>query len=187
MLSFYKLYEELFGSENCTYTTHVICSHLLQIRGDVPLTENSAFIFENFYSDLRHSFVPGTPSPLKQMFQQTYLKRILSHHACQLSVHYNPSDTKKESNSIVYTYQNETYNFYKISQINSEEVQGYRLGRYPASFPELPEIKWENVGIFEGGGLGSKLVTIKRDEIAGKALKVTKYLITCPINVLREK
>ena len=34
--SFYTVYEQLFGPRNCTYTVHVVCSHILQIRG-IPL------------------------------------------------------------------------------------------------------------------------------------------------------
>ena len=67
----YDLYEKLFGKTNCTYSIHVVCSHLLQIRG-----ETSAFKFESFYGELRRSFVSGTPSTLKQMLQTVYLRRF---------------------------------------------------------------------------------------------------------------
>ena len=64
---FYELYEKLFGCINCTYNTHVVCSHLLEMRKHGPLTETSAFIFESFYGEMRRAFVPGTVSPLKQI------------------------------------------------------------------------------------------------------------------------
>ena len=40
---FYKIYEQIFGEVNCTYSIHVLCCHLMQIRQLGPLTETSAF------------------------------------------------------------------------------------------------------------------------------------------------
>ena len=41
---FYKMYEEMYGPKNCTYSIHVVASHLLKIRGQVPLTERLSLI-----------------------------------------------------------------------------------------------------------------------------------------------
>lgn len=49
---FYHLYERLFGALNCSYNTHVLPSHLPQIRALGPLTETSAFKFESFYGEI---------------------------------------------------------------------------------------------------------------------------------------
>lgn len=81
--AFYDLYEKLFSVKNCTYNVHVVSSHLLDIRDQGPLTATLAFGFENFYGELRHAFVPGTPSPLKQMMQKILLKRQLIKHQCK--------------------------------------------------------------------------------------------------------
>ena len=107
--TFYKLYEQLFGKTNCSYTIHIICSHLLRMRAKGPLTDTSAFKFESFYGELRNSFQPGTISPLKQMLQAVLLKRTLGYHCCQLSIHYSPKDTALECNSLIYTFENNTY------------------------------------------------------------------------------
>lgn len=53
---FYKLYEQCYGTQNCTYSIHVVISHILKIRGNRPLTYKSAFKFESF-------FIPGQPLP----------------------------------------------------------------------------------------------------------------------------
>ena len=74
---FYVLYEQLFGNKNCSYSVHIVSSHLQKIRGHNPLTETSAFKYENFYSEIRRSYVPGTKANLKQIFQRTILKRKL--------------------------------------------------------------------------------------------------------------
>lgn len=80
---FYKLFELLFGKQNCSYNLHVFCSHLLEIRTHGPLTETSAFKFEAFYGEMRRSFVPGTISPMKQALQNIMLKRTLTPHSCE--------------------------------------------------------------------------------------------------------
>ena len=80
---FYKLYEKLFGQKNCTYSIHVMSSHLLQIKGNRPLTHKSAFKFESFFAEMKNLFQAGTVSPLKQILQNCYVKRILEHHKCK--------------------------------------------------------------------------------------------------------
>ena len=80
---FYFLFEELFGQNNCSYSIHVVPSHLLQMRGDEPLTARSAFKFETFFSEMRHLFHPGTASSAKQILQNCYAKRLLEFHHCK--------------------------------------------------------------------------------------------------------
>ena len=81
--SFYKNFESVYGKHNCSYSVHVFPSHILQIRGDEPLTSKSAFKFENFYAELRNLFQPGTQSTSKQILQNCYMKRQLEFHCCE--------------------------------------------------------------------------------------------------------
>ena len=83
MESFYSLYQALFGVRNCTYNTHVMSCHLLEMRCNGPLTLTSAFPFESFYGELRQSFVPGTCSTLKQMLSNVMMKRAICPHKCE--------------------------------------------------------------------------------------------------------
>ena len=101
-LSFYKLYESVYGKCNCSYSIHIIACHILQIRGDEPLTEKSAFKYENFYSELRNLFQPGTISPSKQILQNCYMKRQLEPHNCEKSIFFDIEKDGKENNSLVY-------------------------------------------------------------------------------------
>ena len=94
---FYTLFEKLYGPTNCSYSIHVLPSHLLQIRGNMPLPYRSAFKFESFYGEMRHMFKPGTVSPLKQILQNCYVKRKLEHHECQKTLYLAPK--KKKSGS----------------------------------------------------------------------------------------
>lgn len=83
---FYILYEKLYGQINCTYSIHVMCSHIMLIKGNSPLTAKSAFKFESFFSEMKNMFQPGTLSPLKQILQNCFVKRILEFHQCEKSI-----------------------------------------------------------------------------------------------------
>ena len=187
---FYTLYEQLFSTKNCTYNTHVFASHILDIRTRGPLTLTSAFSFEAFYAELRHSFTPGTISPLKQMLQNVMMRRSLNHHCCISSIHLSPKDTQLECNSLIYTFDNDRYTLYLIESIdvhNDDNLNCYRLGRYPVNFQDAPLLNWESVGVFRIGGISEDCTTIQRSAVKGKVLKVLNFYITCPSNVLREK
>ena len=187
---FYSLFEKLFSSKNCTYNVHIIAAHLLDIRSQGPLTETSAFIFENFYGEMRKSFVPGTTSPIKQIMQRIYLKRSLSYHCCQKTIFYSAKDTDLESNSIVYVYENNQYKMYKIFKIEKENPDVffcYVQGNIEIEFQETPDCDWGKVGVFKEGATGNDVVIINRESVRGKVIKVCSLLITCPLNVLNEK
>ena len=185
---YYKLYEKLFGAENCTYSTHVLCSHLNQIRQLGPLTETSAFIFESFYGEIRNSFVPGTPSTLKQIFENVLLKRSLCKHVCEKPIHLSNYDTALQCDSLVYSYENDDVNIYKVLDIIDDgRILCQPQGKYLCSFKETPDLCWSSVGVFKKGPTSTDTVLIEQSSVAGKVLKVGEYLITCPENVLNEK
>ena len=184
---FYDLFEALFGMKNCTYNLHVFCCHLTGIRTHGPLTETSAFKFESFYGELRRSFVPGTISPLKQVMKNVFLKRALSKHQCTKNLFLSNYDTPLECNRLVYTYSNKKYLMYEIRDITGDTLTCHKIGQYPVTFQEIPEIDWSSVGVFRKGGICSNSTKLKTSEISGKVINVKNYLITCPTNVLNEK
>ena len=184
---FYKLFEELFGIENCSYNVHVVCSHILEIRTHGPLTETSAFKFESFYGEMRRSFVPGTISPLKQILKNVLLKRALSKHVFANNIFISNYDTPLESNKLIYCYEKKKYLIYEISDINDNELICHKVGQYPVTFDEIPSRQWSNIGVFRKGGTSSEKTLLKTSQIRGKVLLVGNYLLTCPINVLNEK
>ena len=183
---FYSLYEQLFGSKNCSYTVHMIGSHLQKIRGNKALTENSAFKYENFYSEVRRSFAAGTNSTLKQIFQRTLLKRALSYHSCALPIFFKANDSNMESNNIIYIFENEKYKMYKIFQVHQNLLLCNEQGYFPTSYKETPEITWKNVGVFKEGGISDEIVTINKIQVHRKVIRLCQLLITIPINILRE-
>lgn len=184
---FYQIYERLFGCFNCTYSTHVLCCHLLQIRQLGPLTETSAFKFESFYGELRNSFTPGTPSTLKQMFESVMLKRSLSPHSCTKSTHISNYDTSFQCNNLVYTYTDDNFHMYQVADIKDDVALCHPQGKYNCEFPNTPELTWSSVGVFKKGPTSKEIIKVPQSQIAGKVLKVGSYLITCPDNVLKEK
>ena len=185
--TFYKLYEKLFGMQNCTYNLHTFCSHPLEIRTHGPLTQTSAFKFESFYGEIRRSFVPGTTSPLKQIMKKIYLKRNISTHYCKNSIFISNYDTPLESNKLIYCFRRKQHFIYEIVDIDGKIISCNKVGQYPVTFDETPTLKWSTVGVYKKGGVCSDITKINSSEIAGKVIQVGDYLITCPINVLNEK
>ena len=184
---FYKLFEQLFHARNCSYNINVVSSHLKLIRFHGPLTLTSAFGFELFYGEMRHSFVPGTISPLKQILEKILIKRKLAPHCCKPSIYYSPKDTALESNSYVYTFQNLEYNFFKIMSMEDNTLECAKVGKYEVNFPETPTLNWGKIGVFKAGGISDEIVELNKQDLAGKIIKVKDLFLTCPINVMEEK
>ena len=195
---FYMLYEELFGQNNCSYSIHMTPSHLLLIRGDEPLTYRSAFQFENFFSEIRNLFQPGTVSPLKQILQNCFVKRILEHHVCEKETYFAPEkkpkpgvklNPGKENNHLIYTFNKDnTITMYSIIEIiNHNHFKCNVQGKFPLNLALIPEYDWSTVGVFKVGPRSEETKIVKRKNVKGKVLKVCGYLITCPLNVLHEQ
>lgn len=185
---FYRLYELLFTSANCTYNTHIVGSHILDMRVHGPLTLSSAFGFENFYGELRNSFVPGTTSPPKQIMKTIYVKRQIAFHSCKPVVTFTNYETPLESNNLVYTYLHKVYRFYRIDDIlTDDDFSCFEIEKEEADFTETPDLKWDQVGVFTEIGENDYKCVIKKKDVSGKLIRVQKYLLTCPMNVLEEK
>lgn len=187
---FYNNYEKLYGPRNCTYSIHVVISHMLLIRGDSPLTSRSAFCFESFYSEMKNLFCPGTVSPIKQILKNTIMKRKIGHHHCKKKIKYQvkPIKENKENNYSVYTINENGHNFYKIiSNNNDNSFTCYKQGKFNASFNDALKKKWSDVGVYKLGPLCDVPVRIERNDIAGKVIQVNNYLLTCPNDVLTEQ
>lgn len=159
---FYCLYEALFGVENCTYNTHVFPCHLLEMRTHGPLTKTSAFGFEAFYGEIQNSFAPGTPSTLKQIFERILLKRKLSPHCCQNTIHFSARETPLKSNNLVYVFQDATHKMFKIIAVQEESLVCVKQGKFNYVFPDMPNLPWGKVGVYRKGALSNDTITIKK-------------------------
>ena len=185
---FYKLYEKLFGAGNCSFNTHVVGSHLPEIRAHGPLTETSAFPFESFYGEMKNCFVAGTVSPLKQIFQKVLLKRALSHHCCEIPIHYSDHETSLENDTLIYVWQYNRHNMYKIVEILEDgDLICHKIVKSEYEFDDVA-LPWKCVGLYELIEIDeSDHVMIDQKNVSGKVIFVNNLLITCPNNVLREK
>ena len=137
-----------------------MATHLQKIRGNQPLTDTSAFKYENFYSEIRKSFAAGTQSTLKQIFQRTLLKRALSFHSCVAPIFYSQKTSRMEANNIVYLYKNASYKMYKIHSIHENLLLCHEQGYFQTTYKETPELNWKNVGEFKEGGLSEESTSI---------------------------
>lgn len=187
MSNFYIIFEMLFGAINCSYSVHVVCSHLLDIRGENPLTETSAFSFESFYSELRNSFTPGTTSTTKQILKNIYMKRILAPHVCKRPISVSAYDTAMECNSLVYTFVENKYHFYKIKDINRDILTCCEIEKKEWNTSDAGNLTWSQVGVFLKGNIQKEKVSVKLSDVKGKLVHVQNHLLTLPNNVLREK
>ena len=188
-LSFYKNFQSLFGERNCSYSIHLIGSHITQIRGDLPFTERSAFKYENFYAELRNLFQPGTISTSKQILKNCYMKRILENHNCVKSIFYDVESQGRENNSLIYVMnEKKVYNFFKIiEKIDENNFLCNPQGRFSYKSDLLKDIDWDKVGVFTVGPYSNDTVVVQRKDIHGKMIKVKDFFITIPNNVLNEK
>ena len=186
---FYELYEKIFGAYNCSYNTHVFGCHLIEMRSHGPLTETSAFVFESFYGEMRNAFTPGTQSTLKQIMQKTFIKRAISFHCCKNSIYYSPNDSPMECNSLIYCYERNVHNMYKIIEVEKESLLCYKQGKYPVTFPETSSLNlnWSQVGVYKKGGVMETPIIIPKTKVSGKVINVGNYLITSSNNILLEK
>ena len=196
--NFYQLFEKCFGMKNCTYSIHVVASHLLLIRGNMPLTYRSAFKFESFFSEMRHLFHPGTASPLKQILANCFVKRLLEFHTCEKETFYSAEkkpiygkkfNPGKENNHLVYIYdENSVTTMYSIVEIINDNIFRCQIqGKFKAKMTLTPEYDWSTVGVYRVGAKSEEIIEINRKDISGKVIKVSEYLITCPLNVLHEQ
>ena len=184
---FYNLYEEVFGPKNCTYSVHVVGSHILKIRGNAPLSERPAFMFESYFAEFKNLFRPGTPSPLKQILKNTILKRTVEHHVCEKTVYYGTEGKNSENNHSIYTVENGKFRLYNIIEVDGNIYTCQSQGKFQYTNDLTPNYNWSDVGVFKLGPIGNDLFQIKKEDICGKVLLVNNLLILCPINVLQEK
>lgn len=186
---FYNLFFELYGQKNCSYSIHIVPSHLLKIRGNDPFTERSAFPFESFYAEMKNLFQPGTQAPLKQILKNAYMKRALEHHCCSKTIFYqeHKDNDTLENNSLIYTFENNTHEIYIIMKIENDVFTCKRQGKFKFNTTLLPNHNWSSIGVYRKGPVGNENYNIEKNNIKGKVINVLNMLITCPLNVLQEK
>lgn len=189
---FYGQFEKCFGIVNCTYNVHLF-SHALHTRassGPFPLV--SAFPFEGMFSQMRNCFVPGTPNPTKQIFQQMCGKLCFG-HKCEKSITFSEKETEKVNDSYVYIFTGKEHRFFKIKQ-SGEKYSSAQLvltghledtANVSPSFDEI-ELSWSAVGVYRYYTLSEIETNILNENIVGKAIRVSTVILTIPTSCLQE-
>ena len=147
---------------------------------------------------MRNSFHPGSMSTVKQVLQNTYVKRLLEYHTCEKNTFFKPEkkpkpgvkfNPGKENNHSIYVFnENETISMYSIQEVIDDQKFLCKIqGKFPFKSELTPEYDWSTVGVFKTGPISDETKIIHRHEISGKVIKVNGYLITCPNNVLHEQ
>lgn len=162
--NFYRLFEKVYGKINCSYSIHVVASHLLLIRGTQPLTFRSAFKFESFFAEMKNMYVPGTMSTTKQVLQNCFMKRAVEHHACDKTIFYDVEKTPVqgkpfipglENNSLIYvTDEDNNHNMYQIIELEKENNNVFtcvKQGKFKFTTTLIPNINWSQVGVYKLG------------------------------------
>lgn len=103
---------------------------------------------------------------------------------------YKPKPLKenKENNHSIYTLTENGHNFFSIVSYNNDNTYTcYKQGKFNASFNDVGQKNWAQVGVYKLGPLCNIPVIVKQEDIAGKVIRVNNYLITCPNDVLIEQ
>ena len=142
-----------------------------------------------FYNWMQYTLCP---SKYRNMCTATYLFDFISLLDLAKRNHnqwHPPKDTAYECNSLVYIFDGNTHKMYKITAFdeNPAILHCVKQDRFPIEFPELPNINWSYVGIYQKGAVCTNPVIIHKQAISGKVISVRGLLITCPINILYEK
>ena len=111
----YRKYEAAFSEHNCTYNTHIM-THVLEVRALGPITETSAYPYEDTYGMLKKGFKEGTCSSGKQAMENSLLV-AKGGHACKKSLTFRgkEGDTQKRCDSILYTRQGQLFRCMALS------------------------------------------------------------------------
>ena len=76
---------------------------------------------------------------------------------------------------------------YKIVDIMDDVLICHNIIKTECSFDDA-DLPWKTVGVFEFGEIDyTEYIEIEKNEVSGKVLFVQDCLITCPLNILREK
>ena len=123
----------------------------------------------------------------KQAFTKVLLKRILSHHCCQIPITYSNRETSLQNDTLIYVWKYNKHNMYKIVDIIDDDLICHIIVKSECTFEDA-DLPWKSVGVFEFVEINyTEFIEIDKNEVTGKVLFVNDYLITCPANILREK
>ena len=164
----YMLFEEVFGSQNCSYNPHTF-HHLPEVRSLAPLTSTSAYAFENHYNYLKRSYRPGTAS-MGQQALSALLVAARHGHVCHQRRRVSGKATRKVDDSWCYIPE---VGVVKVSEANADHIVGKPVATEAAHYV-LPGLDFNDVCAFKlvepvTYGLPT---TYPTEDVAGKCVVV---------------
>lgn len=179
-------YQATFGPEECTYNFHHL-SHLGRLREHGPLPIWSAFAFEACFALMRRSYVAGTPNVPLQALREMYMRTHLG-HSCKHKIRFRTRATEKYDDTLCYTHTAEdAYSFFKITSVDEERQVLTALRIVVCAHQHLGTLSWQKVGVFRRlQTQQGPFVELCFSDIAGKAICVLEFIMTCPKILLFE-
>lgn len=193
---FYWRYYEVFGKEMCTYNLHVM-SHLDILREKAPLTETSAFLFERSYGGLKFFNRHAKMSKGKRGLEKVLMRATVG-HSCKKTLKYRDQSTSRSDDTLIYTeVLPGMHEFYCLKKKDVDKdgrtCKGQHLackirtGSYTVILREgQHNLNMSDVGAYQYLEEEEDSFYIQEHKIRGKAIRVEKYIITVPMNVLLE-
>ncbi len=165
----YDEFQTVMGSAACTFNVHSF-SHMPRVRTMGNPADISTEPFESAYGLVQMSYTPGTRNIGKQVIRNMLLRALNvkpNHCTRRLVIAATNKDDVTYNDSYV---MDSTFNFYKVTQVEGNNVNAVKVHTAPWTSPTDPTLPMDKVGIFKYRGLSGKVSTYHRDMFVGKAV-----------------
>lgn len=179
----YKQYEKTFGVENCVYNVHMF-SHVMKVRELGPVTDTSAFRFEDHYAFLRKSYRAGTNSIGTQAIRNSYLA-LREGHLCKKTMKISNRVTSKVDDRYIFTA---CRTIIRVISVTEEDVNGVIIPYESGYFP-LTSLNFNSVLVFKlkkDSAAKKSRITVKKANIIGKCIIANDVASVMTENILCE-
>ncbi len=180
--NWYAIFEGTFGKENCVFNVHTF-HHVMEVRDLGPLTETSAYRYEDEYQHLKNAYAAGTASTGLQALKNLYVA-TLSGHSCEKSIELRGRCTSQVNDRILYLRDGRIL---EVTTIEDDLVEGTIIP-LEGGLHLIPGCDFNLVLCFKRSKYAStspKNVATSLREVAGKVIDCCDILSVVPLNVLR--
>ena len=115
------------------------------------------------------------------------LRKYRPYHSCEAKMKpVKVSTTAKTRDDLVYTYHNEGFQFYQVTDVEDGELLCVELNMGPKVFSRHDTLNFGLVGVFEDYGKKTTQRRLTYSELAGKVFSHKGLLMSIPVNILCE-
>ena len=131
------------------------------------------------------SFFTGNVS--KQIMQRMLLKKFRPYHSCAAKMKpVRVSTTAKTRDDLVYTYDNDRYQFYQVTDVEDGQLVCTEFNMGEKIFCRHVTLDFGVVGVYEYYGMKTSQTRIHWRQLCGKVFCYKGLLMSIPMNVLCE-